>query len=197
VVGDALVTTAHRERLRSQLWARRDEAHVAPLVAFADRLAAAQGLPVGVGAVPYPDPDGAGVRARVLFLLNDPGAGALQNSGGTGMLSMINRDPTTTRQLKALHDSGLDRRMALHWNAIPWPVAESERNRQVPEAVEALAKLLDVLSRHGGELRGVVTLGIYARKVWTALPARPAHGPALQHHTSAHPPPGEPASRTS
>jgi hypothetical protein len=176
-----------RLRLRADLWARRGEAHVAPLVALADRLAAARGLPVGVGAVPYPDPDGAGVRARVLFLLNDPGEGALHSSGGTGMLSMINNDPTTTRQLKAIQASGFDRGVALHWNGVPWPVAKRDRDRHVPLAAKALDDLLKVLRQHGGELRAVVTLGTFAGKVWTAWTSQATREPSVQHYASAHP----------
>ena len=50
---------------RALLWARLNEPHVAPLVTLADDIARSRGLPTGVGAVPYPDPDGAGVHGSV------------------------------------------------------------------------------------------------------------------------------------
>ncbi|HVV19415.1 MAG TPA: hypothetical protein VHF06_08270, partial [Pseudonocardiaceae bacterium] len=83
---------------RALLWARLTEPHVARLVTLADELARGQDLPVGVGAVPYPDADGGGIHAQVLFLLNDPGEGARVDSGGTGMLCLLNDDQTTRKQ---------------------------------------------------------------------------------------------------
>lgn len=98
---------------RADLWRRLDEPHVAPIVAFADQLAARRGL--DAGAVPYPDPDGGGVHARVLFLLNDPGDGATDSR----MLTVLNDDPTSRKQLGAIDHTGFDRSTALHWNGIP------------------------------------------------------------------------------
>jgi hypothetical protein len=166
---------------RAALLARLDEAHVAPLVAFADRLAGERGLPAG--AVPYPDPDGAGVRARVLFLLNDPGRGALESSGGTGLLSLRNADQTTYKQVRAIRDSGFDPRDALYWNGIPGPVRAEERNAQVAPASLALLSLLELLD----DLRGVVMLGEYAHKVWVAVNARTDRFRGLAHVRSKHP----------
>jgi hypothetical protein len=115
---------------------------VAPLVKFADDPARERGLPTGIGAVPYPDPDATGVHARVLFLLNDPGEGAMEDSG-SGLLAMINTAPTSRTQRKAVSACGFDRSIALHWNGIPWPVAENARDRNVAPASVALARLLD------------------------------------------------------
>jgi hypothetical protein len=120
----------------------------------------------------------------VLFLLNDPGDGALQNSGGTGMLSMTNSDPTTTRQLRAIQASGFDRRIALHWNGIPWPAPKQERNGQVPRAAEALDELLAAyasLALGKAGLRAAVTLlhkelkddGVHATSVTVHGPIAP------------------------
>jgi uracil-DNA glycosylase len=168
---------------RALLWARLNEPHVAPLVTLADDIARSRGLPTGVGAVPYPDPQGAGVHARVLFLLNDPGDGARVDSGGSGMLCLLNKDQTTRKQLDAIRDSRLERRLTLHWNAIPWPVAPNERDRNIAPAVSALLLLLDTLH----SLRGVVALGAYARRVWKETAQRDRRLGGLAYVHSAHP----------
>lgn len=147
---------------RADQWGRRHEPHVASLVEFADRLAAAQGLPTGVGAVPYPNPDGAGVHARVLLLLNVADGGARIDTGGSGMLTIDNDDRASARQRWAVDAVGLDLTTALHWNAIPWFVPQPERRRHVPNGARALVELLALLP----DLRGVVLLGAWARDVW-------------------------------
>ncbi len=168
---------------RAILWAWLTEPHVAPLVTLADQIARGQGLPAGVGAVPYPDPDGSGVHARVLFLLNDPGQGARVDSGGTGMLCLLNNDQTTRKQLDAIRFSGIERRLTLRWNAIPWPVAPNERNRNVSSAASALLLLVEKLQ----SLRGLVALGEYAGKVWEVASDRDQRLGRLAYHHSAHP----------
>jgi hypothetical protein len=167
----------------ASLRARLIEPHVAPLVEFADDIAREHGLPAGVGAVPYPDPDGGGVRARVLFLLNDPGNGARIDAGGSGMLCMLNGDQTTRKQLDAVRASRLDRRTALHWNAIPWPVPRNQRDRNVAPATSALLRLLGILP----DLRGVIALGAYARRVWAAAGELDPNLAGLAYLHSTHP----------
>lgn len=166
---------------RAALWKRLDESHVAPLVELADDLAAGRGMVRG--AVPYPDPDGGGVRARVLFLLNDPGDGAKNVGCGSGMLTILNTDMTSSKQRKAVDHTGFDRGAALHWNGIPWPVAKADRSRQITPAATALLRLLDMLD----DLNGVITLGEFALKVWTAANRRTGQHHGVEHVHSAHP----------
>ncbi len=166
---------------RADLWQRLDEPHVAPLVEFADEIAEERGM--GRGAVPYPDPDGGGVNARVLFLLNDPGDGAKNTGGGSGMLTILNTDMTSIKQRTAIDHTGFDRSAALHWNGIPWPVAKADRSRQITPAATALLRLLGKLD----DLNGVITFGEFALKVWTAANRRTERYHGLEHVHSAHP----------
>jgi hypothetical protein len=172
--------SADLARVRADQWRRRREPHVAPLQEFADRLAAARGLPPG--AVPYANPDGGGIGARVLLLLNDPGPKAVVNGGGSGMLTIDNDDPTSRQQRKAVRETGLRLATAVHWNGIPWPVAASSRSGQVRHGAVALAELLELLP----DLRGMVTLGRFARQVWaqTRSSGRWGH---LAHAAGPHP----------
>lgn len=172
---------AVRARAREALWRRLDEPHIAPLVRFAEAIAASRGLPVG--SVPYPDPDGGGVRARVLFLLNDPGERAQGDLGGSGMLTMLNEDQTSRKQRAAVAATGLDRRVALHWNAVPWPVPKGSAEQHVASGSRALVRLVGELP----ELRGIVALGRTARLVVQDAQVQSARFRHLEVHYSNHP----------
>ncbi|MBA2308511.1 MAG: hypothetical protein H0W01_04235 [Pseudonocardiales bacterium] len=112
---------------------------MAALVKFAEEIATNSGLMPG--AVPYPDPDGGGVNARVLFLLNDPGDGAKSGTGGSGMLTILNEDQTSRKQRAAVEASGLDRSLTLHWNAVPWPVPRGAAAQHVAAGARSLIRL--------------------------------------------------------
>lgn len=140
---------------------RLGEDHVAPLVEMADRIAAAEGL--HPGAVPYPDPTFGGTRARLLFLLDSPGPRAKAQTGGSGLISVDNADPTAARMHAAYRRLGIDRSRCLHWNVCPFPTAKDqsspgERARAVPYTRELLSLL--------PELAVVVLLGRAAEDGW-------------------------------
>src|SRR5918997_4918657 len=90
--------------------ARWREPHVAPLNDLAHEMATATGRPV-----PFADPDGGGVAARVLLLLETPSrAGAY----GSGMTSIDNDDSAAANLWRALAEIGLDPGSVLLWNAV-------------------------------------------------------------------------------
>ncbi|WP_086668140.1 uracil-DNA glycosylase [Lentzea kentuckyensis] len=141
--------------------ARLHEQHVAPLVDLADRIAAAEELPPGT--VPYPDPEFGGIRARALFLLDSPGPRAKLETGGSGLLSIDNDDPSAARAHAAYRTFRIDRDQCLHWNVCPFPTAKdqsspSERTR----AARYTRELLDLLSA----LEVVTLLGRAAEDGW-------------------------------
>ena len=174
-------TPSGRTEARSRLWERRNEPHVAALVKFAEEIATNSGLMPG--AVPYPDPDGGGVNARVLFLLNDPGDGAKSGTGGSGMLTILNEDQTSRKQRAAVEASGLDRSLTLHWNAVPWPVPRGAAAQHVAAGARSLIRLVALLP----DLRGIVALGATARRVTDEVQVISARARHLKFHHSTHP----------
>jgi len=146
--------------------ARIREPHVAPLSALADRIATAEGLPQG--AVPYPDPDFGGINARALFLLDNPGPRAKLGTGGSGLLSIDNDDPSAARAHAAYRQFHIDRGMCLHWNVCPFPTAlDQSSTAERTRAVRYTKELLGLLPR----LEIIVLLGRAAEDGWrrTAL----------------------------
>ncbi|MFE9751640.1 uracil-DNA glycosylase [Saccharothrix saharensis] len=156
---DPAVVAVKRARIR--------DPHVAPLSALADRIAAAECLPQG--AVPYPDPDFGGIHARALFLLDNPGPRAKLGTGGSGLLSIDNDDPSAARAHAAYRHYGIDRGLCLHWNVCPFPTtldqsSTAERTRTARYTTE----LLGLLPR----LEIVVLLGRAAEDGWRRAAVR-------------------------
>lgn len=73
--------------------------------------------------VPYFDPASAGRGGRALLLLQDPSAEA---ATGSGFISRHNNDPTATNLYLAAESAGLSYDVSLHWNVIPWWVANPQ-----------------------------------------------------------------------
>ena len=143
---------------------RSTEPHVAPINRLAARIAAATD-----SVVPSADPDGGGVAARVLLLLETP-----SRAGGytTGLISIDNDDTAAANLWRALDAVGLDRRLVLVWNAVPWYVGSPDKIRSpTPAEITAglawLRRLLDLLP----ELRVVACFGRAAARA--VLPLRP------------------------
>lgn len=80
---DPVVVEEKKRRIRAP--------HVEQLNDLADRIADAEGLPLGY--VPYADPDLGGVEARMLVLLDNPSTKA-EAGTGSGLLSLDNNDRT-------------------------------------------------------------------------------------------------------
>ncbi|WP_375464881.1 uracil-DNA glycosylase [uncultured Methylobacterium sp.] len=142
--------------------ALRGAAHVAPLRALADAIAAETGAPV-----PDADPLDGGVGARLLLLLETPGPAIFR----TGFVSQDNATGTAANLFRFLREAGIARRDTLIWNAIPWVIhAEGALNRaprrsEVRAASPRLAPLLALLPN----LAVVVLAGRVAGEARTAL----------------------------
>lgn len=117
-------------------------------------------------SVPSFDPRSGGVNARALFLLQDPSRAA---SEGSGFISIDNNDQTAHNCSKAYEATGLDYKLALHWNVIPWWVHNPARKRPgrtlASEARRAHNDLLDMLDMLP-HLEAVVLLGKPAQRAW-------------------------------
>lgn len=155
----ASTARAHREPgFIAKKRARLEEPHVAPIQELVREIRSATGDP----AVPYADPDGGGVRARVLFVLEAP-AGAAAH--GSGMLSPDNDDQTAANIWGLYRESGLQRSRCTHWNAVPWYLGDGSRVRAAKRSdIEAGAAWLDRLIDLLPELRLVVAMGVAARR---------------------------------
>ncbi len=82
-----------------------DSPHVAPLTDFVRRLRASR---AGDESIPWFDPTDAGVRARILLLLEAPGRRATAKQG-SGFVSADNDDPTAENAWHLYREAGIDR----------------------------------------------------------------------------------------
>ena len=145
-------------------YTRSTAPHVPPINALAAQIAGATDA-----LVPGADPDGGGVEARVLLLLETP-----SRAGGytTGLISIDNNDTAAANLWRGLDAVGLDRRIVLVWNAVPWYVGSADKIRSpTPAEITAglawLRRLLDLLP----ELRVVACFGRAAAQA--VRPLRP------------------------
>ena len=142
------------------------EQHVAPLTEFVERLR--QSKPEA--AVPYFDPTEAGVRARMLLLLEAPGRRSALEAG-SGFVSPDNDDQTARNMWQLLRDAGIDRgRDVVTWNVVPWYIGDGTKIRptrasDLEEAREATRELLSLLP----DIRVVVLFGRPAAAAWRSL----------------------------
>lgn len=152
---------------------RIDEPHVAPLNDWVRDLQARIG-PEAI--IPWFDPDDGGVDASVLWLLEAPGGKATRERGGSGFISCDNNDATAENALRTREEAGLDRKLVVHWNVIPYYIGSNTKIRawdpaDVAAAGPLLAELLALLPN----LRCVVLGGGAAQRAWKDFgPTSPA-----------------------
>ncbi|MFC5142977.1 hypothetical protein ACFPK1_32475 [Actinomycetospora rhizophila] len=131
--------------------------HAAPLIAYADEVATALGLEPG--GIPYPDPAHGGTGAEVLFVLSHPSEHAIRDRGGSGLLSLENKDFPSRNCFDECRRIGLDFDRVTHWNAVPQPLPKGKNPgvedlrggaRWLPGLLELLPKLqvVALLSRN-------------------------------------------------
>lgn len=155
---------------------RLEDPHIASLTEYVRRLRKQRG---GGESVPWIDPDDGGVHARVLLLLEAPGARAMgagsprSEARGSGFVSASNADPTARMTLACRTEAGLTAADCLHWNAVPWYVGDGNRIRpvNVTDLVEALPATRDLL-RLLPDLRVVILMGRKAEDGWARLTKR-------------------------
>jgi uracil-DNA glycosylase len=156
----------------------RPSDRIAPLERWRAELAA------GGRAVPRFDPRDGGVDAKVLILLETPGAGMT----GEDVVSRDNPGGTARNFLKFVHMAELAREDSVLWNVVPWVVhAPSAKNRplrrsELREGLATIPALLDLLPC----LRAAVLLG---RAAAQAEPVIRKTRPDLPVFTAPHPSP--------
>lgn len=119
-------------------------------------------------SVPYFDPRAATEGVDVLVLLQDPSGEAQL---GSGFISRDNNDPTAHNTTLAAAASGLSYVRSLHWNVVPWWVANPEfaprsLAAEARRAAPLLAELMDLLE---SPPKTVLLLGKQAQTAWSQL----------------------------
>ncbi|MGM8851303.1 uracil-DNA glycosylase [Salinicola sp. V024] len=157
-----------------------NDAHMAPLTDFVHRLRERMGTEV---VIPYIDPWDGGVEAKVMFLLEAPGAKA-RNSG---FVSMNNPDETAKNFFEISRESGIDRKQIVTWNTVPWYIGSDSKIRpatssDISAGIESLAELLGLLPK----LKAIVLVGGKAQKAESYIHQAAPH---LKVFISPHPSP--------
>jgi hypothetical protein len=159
--------------VRASKHERRYAENVRPLNEYVDEL---RNRP-SRAATPYVDPDCGGVNAQLLFLLQDPSATA-ENAE---FISWDNDDPTAAMCAEMFDRHGIERRLAVPWNAVPWPSSLAKADRNGGRA--ALARVLTMLP----DVRVAMVLGGTARDVWKELAASDARARSIRAVNGPHP----------
>lgn len=128
--------------------------------------------------VPGFDPADGGTRARLLFLLEKPGA-MIARAPEAALVSRDNATGTAQAIGRFMAEADIPRRETVLWNVVPWwngtPLIRAAEHR---DGLAALADLLPLLPR----LEGAVLVG---RRAGEAREMLEAHGLAV--FASAHP----------
>jgi uracil-DNA glycosylase len=118
--------------------------------------------------VPYFDPADGGEGAECLFVLEAPGARAVQS----GFVSRDNPDETAKNFLLLNAEAGIPRELTATWNIVPWYLGTTARIRaataqDVTVGWPYLRRVLELLPR----LRVAVLLGRKAQRIRHLLAA--------------------------
>jgi uracil-DNA glycosylase len=136
-LGNAAVQAARLAALR--------ELHVAPLTDFVESLRVRMGTE---HQIPFFDPWDGGIEARLLYLLEAPGPRAVRS----GFVSQNNPDETAKNFFLLNQEAGIDRRLTVTWNAVPWYIGDGKRIRAARGAdlaagLASLGEMLGLLPR--------------------------------------------------
>lgn len=182
---DRVINAEEVDRRRSQL---RDP-HVVELTDYVERVRVAHG---DDATVPWFDPAGGGVHARVLLLMQDPSEVAAK---GSGFISPDNNDQTARNTTIAVDAAELTSELRVHWNIYPWWVNHRGQDPTRPresfaEAMHAAVPLIDELIIDLlVEIRVVVLFGNHAQAGWDRYVKDRRHSPIVEVLRCPHPSP--------
>jgi uracil-DNA glycosylase len=151
------------ERKRSLLMSP----HMRPLTEHVEEIRSARGR----DRVPDFDPTEAGIRARLLVVLEAPGAKATRERGGSGFVSPDNDDGTAENMWWLLRQAGVDRtKDVVTWNIVPWYLGSESKIRRAERGdLEAARPYVTDLLHLLANLRVVVLVGRRAADGWRQL----------------------------
>ncbi len=149
--------------VHAERWARRYDGAVGELNRWVDHV-----RDTTYENIPYLDPASATDGARVLVLLQDPSGEA---EDGSGFISKHNNDPTAHNTYIATDRARLDYAISLHWNVIPWWVANPAKpvRRVEKEAGRAQPYLVEMLGMLDPAPSEIVLMGKPAGRAWDRL----------------------------
>jgi hypothetical protein len=130
--------------------------HVAELNKLVERIRVSK---YGDTSVPWFDPTGAGINARVLMLLQDPSKVAKE---GTGFISPDNPDKTADNTSYFRDKANLQPDELIHWNIVPWAINDRNSSLEINKAKPFLNEFIDLLPK----LEIVVCMGDKAINGW-------------------------------
>lgn len=165
-------------------WSRRYDGTVGAINRWVDEVRATT-----YENVPYADPAAAGEGAQVLVLLQDPDGDADE---GSGFVSKHNNDGTAHNTYRATVRAKLDYDTSLHWNVVPWWVANPSRPPRslLREAARAQPYLVQFLALLDPPPTEVVLMGRAAARAWDSLVREGTPVRLADAHVSRCPHPG-------
>lgn len=136
--------------------------HVAPVNQLVDRLMDQDAH----GWAAHVAPLHGGTKARMLWLLRDPGPKTVDpNRPDAGFLCVENDDATAARLCELLEIGGIDPGDTLPWNAYPWFINRAPTRAELRTATASLIELVTLLE----DVEVVLLLGEHAQHAWTLL----------------------------
>ena len=132
--------------------------------------------------VPGFDPANGNESAKVLFVLEAPGPGAVKS----GIISVNNNDPSARNFSKQMQEAGIEPEQIAIWNIVPWYIGNGAKIRaanaaDIKEGASWLAEVINAMPN----LETIVLVGEKARGAHVAI-SQHAVMPILSiHHPSA------------
>ncbi len=140
---------------------RLDDPRIQPLTAQVRRIREEKQEEIKPEDIPYFDPLDGGIQARCLFLLQDPGPKAVKSC----FISRNNDDPTAENFFRLNEKAGLDRKLTVSWNIVPWRVRDVG-DQEIQQGIPYLRCLL----QHLQNLEVIVLVGQKAQS-WRVVNA--------------------------